>query len=44
LTDYANILQNKATTCIFHAEFYEQALITAFVDDLKDEHVRKHLM
>jgi len=44
LTDYANILRNKATTCTFPIQFYEQALITAFVGGLKDEHVRKHLM
>ncbi|CAF3547278.1 unnamed protein product [Adineta steineri] len=30
LTDYANVLRNKATTCQFPAVFYEQALITAF--------------
>jgi hypothetical protein len=44
LTDYANVLRNKATTCDFPSVFYEQALITAFVGGLKDEHIRKHLM
>ncbi|CAF1110241.1 unnamed protein product [Adineta ricciae] len=44
LTDYANVLRTKATTCDFPEVFYEQALITAFVGGLRDEHVRKHLM
>ena len=44
LTDYANVLRNKATTCDFPPVFYEQALITAFVGGLKDERIRKHLM
>ncbi|CAF0930179.1 unnamed protein product [Adineta ricciae] len=44
LTDFANILRNKATACDFPAVFYEQALITAFVGGLRDKHVRKHMM
>lgn len=44
LTDFANELRYKATTCKFPANFYEEALITAFVGGLQNDHVRKHLM
>ncbi|CAF4548507.1 unnamed protein product, partial [Rotaria sp. Silwood2] len=44
LTDFANSLRDKMETCKFPSDFYEQALITAFVGGLNNEHVRKHLM
>jgi hypothetical protein len=44
LTDFANELRYKATTCKFPGNFYEEALITAFVGGLQNDHVRKHLM
>ncbi|CAF4394515.1 unnamed protein product, partial [Rotaria sordida] len=44
LPEFANTLRGKTTTCNFPPEFYEQALITAFVGGLSNEHVRKHLM
>ncbi|CAF1032132.1 unnamed protein product [Rotaria sordida] len=44
LTDFANSLRDKSVTCKFPNDFYEDALITAFVGGLKNEHVRKHLM
>ena len=44
LPEFANVLRGKTTTCNFPAEFYEQALITAFVGGLSNEYVRKHLM
>jgi hypothetical protein len=44
LPEYANVLRGKTTTCNFPVEFYEQALITAFVGGLSNEYVRKHLM
>ncbi|CAF0711795.1 unnamed protein product [Adineta steineri] len=44
LTEFANILRNKATTCDFPSVFYERALITAFVGGLHNDNIRKHLM
>ncbi|CAF1381702.1 unnamed protein product, partial [Rotaria sp. Silwood1] len=44
LTDFANTLRDKSVTCKFPNDFYEDALIAAFVGGLKNEHVRKHLM
>jgi hypothetical protein len=44
LTHFANHLRDKATTCKFPSDFYEQALITAFVGGLNNDQVRKHLM
>ncbi|CAF4917784.1 unnamed protein product, partial [Rotaria sp. Silwood2] len=44
LTDFANSLRDKSVTCKFPNDFYEDALIAAFVGGLKNEHVRKHLM
>ena len=44
LTDFANGLRDNTVTCNFPADFYEQALITAFVGGLRNEHVRQHLM
>jgi hypothetical protein len=44
LPEFANVLRGKTTTCNFPLEFYEQALITAFVGGLSNEYVRKHLM
>ncbi|CAF1097612.1 unnamed protein product [Rotaria sordida] len=44
LTDFENSLRDKSVTCKFPNDFYEDALITAFVGGLKNEHVRKHLM
>jgi transposase InsO family protein len=44
LTHFANHLRDKATTCNFPPDFYEQALITAFVGGLTNDLVRKHLM
>ena len=44
LTDFANSLRDKMTACQFPSDFYEEALITAFVGRLQNEHVRKHLM
>ncbi|CAF4723556.1 unnamed protein product, partial [Rotaria sp. Silwood2] len=44
LTDFANDLRDKSTTCKFPSNFYEEALITAFVGGLHNDHVRKHLM
>ena len=44
LTDFANSLRDKATTCSFPNDFYEDALIATFVGGLRNEHVRKHLM
>ncbi|CAF3495196.1 unnamed protein product [Rotaria socialis] len=44
LTDFANSLRDKTVTCKFPNDFYENALITAFVGGLKNDHVRKHLM
>ncbi|CAF1460993.1 unnamed protein product [Adineta ricciae] len=44
LTDFANDLRDKTTTCKFPMDFYEEALITAFVGGLLDAAVRKHLM
>ena len=44
LMDFANSLRNEATGCAFPSDFYEQALITAFVGGLHNDQVRKHLM
>ena len=44
LTVFANELRDKATDCDFPADFYEQALITAFVGGLNNDQVRKYLM
>ena len=44
LTEFANGLRTRTVTCEFPSDFYEQALITAFVGGLRNEHVRKHLM
>ena len=44
LTDYANSLRDKSTACDFPSNFYEEALITAFVGGLRNDHVRKHFM
>ncbi|CAF1997518.1 unnamed protein product [Rotaria magnacalcarata] len=44
LTDFANRLRDKTVTCKFPNDFYEEALVTAFVGGLKNEFVRKHLM
>ena len=44
LTDFANDLRDKTTACQFPSDFYEEALITAFVNGLQNDHVRKHLM
>lgn len=44
LTDFANSLRDKATKCKFPSDFYADALITAFVGGLHNDHVRKHLM
>ncbi|CAF1144371.1 unnamed protein product [Didymodactylos carnosus] len=44
LTDFANYLRDKTITCKFPSDFHEEALITAFVDGLRNENVRKHLM
>ena len=44
LTNFANALRDKATKCDFPQNFYEQALITAFVGGLVNDHVRKYLM
>lgn len=44
LTDFANSLRDKAATCSFPSDFYEDALIATFVGGLRNEHVRKHLM
>ncbi|CAF3948225.1 unnamed protein product [Rotaria sp. Silwood2] len=44
LTDFANALREQTSTCAFPEDFYEEALITAFVGGLRNEHVRKHLM
>ena len=44
LTDFANLFRDKTVTCHFPNDFYEDALITAFVSGLKNEHVRKYLM
>ena len=44
LTDFANQLRDATTTCVFPPDFYEDALITAFVGGLSDAAVRKHLM
>ena len=44
LMDFANSLRNEATVCVFPSDFYEQALITAFVGGLHNDQVRKHLM
>ncbi|CAF3399832.1 unnamed protein product [Rotaria socialis] len=45
LTDFANGLRDNTVTCNFPVGFYEQALITAFVGGLRNEHViRQHLM
>ena len=44
LTDFANELRYTATTCKFPGNFYEEALITAFVGGLQNDHVRQHLM
>ncbi|CAF4430287.1 unnamed protein product, partial [Rotaria magnacalcarata] len=44
LTEFANELRDKSTTCKFPSIFYEEALITAFVGGLRNDHVRKHLM
>ncbi|CAF3365123.1 unnamed protein product, partial [Rotaria sp. Silwood2] len=41
---FANDLRDKSTTCKFPSNFYEEALITAFVGGLHNDHVRKHLM
>lgn len=44
LTDFANRLRDNTATCAFPANFYEEALITAFVGGLLNDQVRKHLM
>ena len=44
LTDFANGLRDKTETCAFPCDFYEDALITAFVGGLQNDQVRKHLM
>jgi predicted aspartyl protease len=44
LTGFANDLRDKASTCNFPSDYYEQALITAFVGGLVNAQVRKHLM
>ena len=44
LTGFASHLRHKTGTCEFPNDFYEDALITAFVGGLKNEHVRKYLM
>ncbi|CAF4637437.1 unnamed protein product [Rotaria sp. Silwood2] len=44
LTDFANDLRDKVTTCQFPSDFYEQALITAFVGGLQNDQVHRHLM
>ncbi|CAF1389370.1 unnamed protein product [Rotaria magnacalcarata] len=44
LTDFANRLHDKTVTCKFPNDFYEEALVTAFVGGLQNEFVRKHLM
>ena len=44
LTDFANHLRDSSTTCKFPGDFYEEALITAFVGGLSNATVRKHLM
>ncbi|CAF4937693.1 unnamed protein product, partial [Rotaria magnacalcarata] len=44
LTDFSNRLRDKTVTCKFPNDFYEEALVTAFVGGLKNEFVRKHLM
>jgi len=44
LTDFANDLRDKSTTCKFPSNFCEKALITAFVGGLQNKHVRKYLM
>ena len=44
LTDFANHLRDKMSVCKFPSDFYEEALITAFVGGLQNEHVRKYLM
>ncbi|CAF1540135.1 unnamed protein product [Rotaria magnacalcarata] len=44
LTDFANGLRDNTVTCNFPVDFYEQALITAFVGGLRNDHIRQHLM
>lgn len=44
LTDFANQLRDTSTTCKFPGDFYDEALITAFVGGLSNSTVRKHLM
>ncbi|CAF3420196.1 unnamed protein product, partial [Rotaria sp. Silwood2] len=41
---FANELHDKSAKCKFSSNFYEEALITAFVDGLQNDHVGKHLM
>ena len=44
LTDFANHLRDKIVLCKFPNDFFEEALITAFVGGLHNEQIRKHLM
>ena len=44
ITDFANELRDKATTCGFPSSFYEEALVTVFVGGLQNDHIRKQLM
>ncbi|CAF1273035.1 unnamed protein product [Adineta steineri] len=42
--DFANQLQSNSTACQFPGDFYEDALIIAFVGRLLNSTVRNHLM